>query len=365
MAGYENGSVFEQNIFREADLPRSHTEGIDMSRLEGMTKAEKNFYVGECYYDENVSTSPGLLAGFHEISDSEGKKAFASYYERYIDDPHGLLSESPEVFDFYKERIFYGREYGLTGMDAFMNKTAPERSRETLEQKEFVSLLPRTELRDGQINNCDKPFSYGNAERMAEIMDFHKGDTGLLPFAPDRMVACRNLMALCGHRFSEGDVTKHAVDSGIITYDPLYLEGFPHAGNDVVIPRIIREMSGVETQAMNFSEMANPAEEIAGKLDQGYRGLVAYNSSIMNRTAEEAEIPVNKMMEKVFNWSANEASTLECAVRDSRTGEVKGFYICDSTANEAKRYVEADRLMKALDVKHSTILFTDRPYLDE
>ena len=38
--------------------------------------------------------------------------------------------------------------------------------------------------------------------------------------------------------------------------------------------------------------------------------------------------------------------------------------ICDSTRNEAMRYVEADRLMKALDVKHGTVLFTKSPYLD-
>ena len=79
----------------------------------------------------------------------------------------------------------------------------------------------------------------------------------------------------------------------------------------------------------------------------------------------EAEQPFGKIMENLPFISANQASVLECAVRDGSTGEVRGFYICDSEAKEPQRYVEADRLLKALDVKNSTILFTKEAYLDE
>ena len=47
------------------------------------------------------------------------------------------------------------------------------------------------------------------------------------------------------------------------------------------------------------------------------------------------------------------------------TGKVKGFYICDSTANDACRYIEADRATKALDVKNGLVLFTKDAYLDK
>lgn len=364
MSGFENTSDYGRIYLQDSTPPTSHLEGFDSSRLEGIAQAEKNLLIGEYHFEEEVASSPGLLEKYQQISPQGSKEEFASYYERYISDPHTLMEKQPELYEFFKDRIFYGREYGLDGMEAFLNRTAAEQpsNAEALENIiETSARLPRTEIHDVQIENCSQPFSYGNAAQMSEKLDFHKGDSGLLPIAPDRIVACRNLMALCGKPFTEGDVTMHAVDNEYMAYDPLYLKGFSHDLNELIMPDIIQGMSGIETHAIDLSELKNPAETIAAQLDHGYRGLIVYNSAILNRSTAQA----GKLADHLPFQSANEASALECAVRDGKTGNVTGFYICDSTANHATRYVEADRVIRALSVRNGTILMTNKPYPED
>jgi len=366
----ENFSNSEQNGLRESELPQSHREGIDPSRLEGLNETEKNLLVGEHVFEDRLEHSPGLKGAFREIAEEGSKEEFASLYERYVDDSKALKAQDPQTYAFFRDRIFHGKEYNLNGMEKFMRDTAPNRAEQTAEAKPNVELnasettLPKTELHHAEITNCQRPFSYGNLMEMVKKMDFDIGDTALLPLAPDRMVAVRNLMALCGKEFSEADVTKHAVDNNYMAYDPLYLKGFSHSANDTFLPFITNEMGDIRIEPLEFTEAENPAETMAALLDQGHRGMVTYNPALLYRTDAEAATPKGKLLEK-FPHSANETSTLLCAVRDGNTGKTAGFMICDSAREHKSRYVEADQLVKAMDVKHGQALFTKQPYLDK
>lgn len=360
----ENTSRYEQNGMRVNDLPQTHSEGINSSRLEGLDDREKSRLVGENYFVNEVANAPGTLDAFRDISKEGSRKEFANLYERYVHDPRNLEVENPQAYDFFRDRIFYGKEYGLNGMEKFMRDTAPRRNEERIVETAVTeALLPITKLHHGEIRNCDDPYSHGDVMKMSKQMDYIPGDTGLLPIAPDRMVACRNLMVLCGKDVTESSVETYAVDHEIVAYDPLYLKGFSQGSNDVFIPSIIRGMSGIEVYAPDLEKSGNPAESMAEMLDRGHRGMVTYNPALLNRTDAEATTPMGKLLEK-FPHSANETSTLLCAVRDGNTHQVAGFMICDSKKNMAARYVEADRLMKAMDVKDGLALFTKNPYLD-
>ena len=359
----ERTSNYESNGLLENRLPKDHLEGIDASRLEGMQEAERNRFVGEHYFREEVETAQGDLQAFQEVSLKGTAEEFADLYERYVDAPRELEANNPEAYTFFRDRIFYGKEFHLNGMEKFMRDTAPNRAEQSAEIPAVTDaapnndLLPRVELHNPHITNCKNPVSHGNVMHMAEKMDFVKGDTGMLPIAPDRMVACRNLMALCGREFSEADVTRYCVDDGMVAYDPLYLKGFSYDANDIFLPAIIRGMSGVEMYKPDLAETGDPAEAMADLLDRGHRGIVTYNPALLNLTDTEADSPKGKLLEKLPH-SANETATLLCAVRDGNTGKTAGFFICDSTRNEAARYVEASRMMKAMDVKHGEALFS-------
>ena len=362
----EGTSMLEQYGLRKGELPETHLEGMAPSQLEGLNEAEKTRLVGEHYFVEDVSQSPGTLAAFQKISSEGTKEEFASYYERYVNDSRDLEVKEPQVYDFFRDRIFYGKEFNLSGMEKFMRDTAPdtkERVASTVDITSTENLLPRTALHYS-IPNCRNPFSYGDIGRMAEKMDYKKGDTALLPIAPDRMVACRNLMALCGEHFTEADVTKFAVDQKMVAYDPLYLKGFSYDNNEIFLPDIIRGMSGVEVYKPELFESGDPVEAMAALLDRGHRGMVTYNPTLLSRADPEAVPPATQLLDKMTR-SAKETSTLLGAVRDGDTGKVTGFMICDSTKNEVTRYVEADRLMYAMNVKHGHALFTKQPYLDK
>jgi len=365
---FEKMSNFESKGLHENDLPQTHLEGINTSSLEGMNETERNRFIGEHYFQKEVETAQGTLQAFQEVSQEGTKKEFASLYERYVDAPRELEAENPVAYAFFRDRIFYGKEFHLNGMEKFMRDTAPRHIEQTMdaptitEAKTDTKLLSKMELHSPNITNCEKPFCHGNVMEMANQMDFVKGDApATLPIAPDRMVACRNLMVLCGKEVTEADVTWFAVDHEIVSYDPLYLKGFSHSSNDVILPSIIRGMSGVEIYKPDLAETGDPAEAMADLLDRGHRGMVTYNPALLNRTDAEAATPMGKLLEK-FPHSANETSTLLCAVRDGNTGKTAGFFICDSTRNEAARYVEAGRLMKAMDVKYGEALFTRESY---
>ncbi|MBQ7917007.1 MAG: hypothetical protein IJ315_09535 [Firmicutes bacterium] len=346
MRNWESLENLEQRNGLERDFPENHLENMKLDQLEKMSPTDAAKEIGRNVFQNSVVKYAGDRGAFMRLEKEGNADVFGEYYSKYVNHPETLRSENPEMYKFMQDRVFFGREY--EGKDG-----AGE------------GILPKTQIVDSRIENCDDPFSYGDVEKMSEKLDAAQGDTGLIPIAASRMVACRNLMALCGHKFTEGEVTSFAVDHEYMAYDPMVLGGFSHELDDMILPDIIRGMSNIETYEPNILEAENAAEAMADLLDHGQRGLVVYNAGILNRTPMEAEQPFGKIMENLPFISANQASVLECAVRDGSTGEVRGFYICDSEAKEPQRYVEADRLLKALDVKNSTILFTKEAYLDE
>lgn len=310
-----------------------------------------------------------MKGAFRKIAKEDSKEEFVSLYGRYVENPEDLKRKDPQTYEFFRDRVFNGRENGVSGIEKFMRDTAPNRTERTMERT-FVDIypnggvLPRTEVFHSDVINCENPISYGDANEMAEKMDYIQEDTSMLPIAPARMVACRNIMALCGKKFTQDDVTKHVVDIEMMPYDPLALEGFSNGENELIIPTIIRRMSGIEVYRPDLAESGDPVESLASLLDHGHRGMVVYNPTLLNRSDVDATTPIEKLLDKLPR-SANETSTLLCAVRDGNTGKPAGFIICDSTKNEATRYVEAERLMKAMDVKNGMVLFTRDSYLDK
>lgn len=362
----EINSAYEQSKRNEYESLNPHCEGMDPKKLEGLSDTERNRVVGEHVYETRLEGSAGLRGAFQDIAEKGTKKEFVQLYDRYISDARNMREKDPDAYEFFKERIFHGREYGLNEMEQFMRDTAPD----TKDDKLIVELypnggvLPKTELDRWDITNCKRPFCYGDLDQMEEKMDISRqGDTGLLPIAADRMVACRNMMALCGKEFSQDDLVRYAVDSGFVEYDPLYMDGFSHGSNEVFLSMISRGLGDIEIYDPHLTEADDPAEELAKLLDHGQRGMVTYNPAVLNRTEDEASTLKGKILENLPR-PANETNAILGAVRDGTTGKVAGFMLCDSSRRDRSYYVGADRLIKAMDVPSGGALFTKKPYLD-
>ena len=95
------------------ELPQSHLEGLNISNLEKLSRPQYTKEVGKHVFSDTVETSPGLLGAFRELEKSGSQEQFAQHYSKYITHPGFLNRENPDMYNFLRDRIFHGREYGV------------------------------------------------------------------------------------------------------------------------------------------------------------------------------------------------------------------------------------------------------------
>lgn len=362
----EQLAILEQRESTGIELPKSHLENIESRNLEGADLSSTLKTIGECCFDRVVMPFPGLRYGFSEISGSNSRKYFADCYCRYITSPKELREEKPEIYAFMRDRLFYGKEY----LD--VRSPLPE-----LYSANEIT-LERNIIVDDSITNCQRPFSYGDAESMSRKMDYFQGDINMGAEGTCGLVSSRNLMALCGKEFTEKETAIFSWKNGFAEWYELLPPEKRGAIYDERVCSMIKGMSGIDTERVVYSETPFTADDIAEKLDRGYRGMFIHNFGVLHENYRIGKTLIGKIAEKipvesVSRWIGehcqteygDHVATFECAVRDGNTGKVAGFYICDSALHERKMYVEADQLMKALDVKDGAVVFTTKPYPDK
>ena len=105
------GLKWMENAYKNIhDIPRTHMEGLE-KQLENLSKLDASLEVGKKYFEEEVQGSAGLLGPFRELSKDGGKEQFAKHYSDYLNRPESMKKENPDMYQFMKDRVFYGREY--------------------------------------------------------------------------------------------------------------------------------------------------------------------------------------------------------------------------------------------------------------
>lgn len=375
---FEKLGEFEQINITGKELPQSHLEGIAPAQFENMNNIDRIKLGGEQVFTEKVETQAGIRGAFEEVAQEGTKEEFVKNYEQYVMNPQELQREKPEIYDFFCDRIFYGREYIQNGMEEFMEKTAPKEKALCEVYGPEERTLKQTAINDSAVTNCSRPFSYGNAEVISEKMDFVQGDIGMGATGTCGIDSSRNLMALCGKEFTEKETAIFAKDH----YMGMWGTELPDAKRGGLsvdqVTALIKGMSGIETEYLTDKNCELNAELIADKLDHGYRGILLHDAgaihgeqhtekTVMGELADAIPLkPVSDYISNNFETRGiNHAATFECAVRDGDTGKVAGFYICDSGWGEKKMYVEADAVEKAINVRSGGVVFTKQPYLNE
>lgn len=361
----EQLAILEHRESTGIELPKSHLENLESRNWEGKDLSLSMKTIGECCFDRSVMPFPGVRYGFFEISGSNTREYFADCYCRYVTSARELQEEKPEIYAFMRDRIFYGKEYFET----------PSPLPELYSANEIT--LKRNRIVDDSITNCQRPFSYGDAESMSKKMDYIQGDINMRAEGTCGLVSSRNLMALCGKEFTEKETALFSWENGFADWYELLPAEKRGAIYENFVCTMIKGMSGIDAERVVYSENPFTAEEIAEKLDRGYRGMFIHNFGLLHDYSGGKTL-IGKIAEKipvesVSRWIEEHAhteygdhvATFECAVRDGNTGKVAGFYICDSALHEKKMYVEADQLMKALDVEDGAVVFTTKPYLDK
>ncbi|MBP3684098.1 MAG: hypothetical protein J6J12_03940 [Oscillospiraceae bacterium] len=357
--------IREFNRPGKTELPRFHLELLGAEALEQLTNKPTSDVlsaVSEKIFQDEVSAKAGLEGAFLDAAREGTRKEFSQAYEDYVLSPRELEVSNPEMYQFLKERIFLGQEYTLQGMEDFQNKTAPRSWEATQELQPMEIPLPASENIPGMLEKYrildpeigeGTYYSHGSAAEMAKVMDIHQGDNRFGALGTCGLVSVRNLLALCGD-----DVT----ESELVTFAKIY----EYADFDSILPseklgsvyvsRLpeLTERHGVSTELTKSMSM----EQIADKLDHGYRGLFVHNAALLEGVDQGSFSLAGKL--------ADHVATFESAVRDG-SGNVKGFYVGTSSytdSADAQHYVSVENMEKALDVKGGALLFTTEPYLN-
>lgn len=96
-----------------SEFPSAHLEKLDIASLEKLTLQETAECVGSNCYSNYIEKSSGILGDFSELSGDGGKDVFVKFYSEYVNEPGQLKEDNPEMYNFMRERIFFGREYEI------------------------------------------------------------------------------------------------------------------------------------------------------------------------------------------------------------------------------------------------------------
>lgn len=153
---------------------------------------------------------------------------------------------------------------------------------------------------------------------VAPMLDYQQGDNAYGYEGDCGLVSVSNVLQLSGIDASEDDVVQVAVENGLCNSDPSLP---PSALGGVSDENVIALLDhyGVDAQVYYPGEAGGTYEDIAAALENGQCVTMGVNAGYL---WDEPNY--------VDSGNANHQIVLTSAARDAGTGEVTGFYICDS-----------------------------------
>jgi len=209
-------------------------------------------------------------------------------------------------------------------------------------------MLPETRY---DVPDVEVAIVSGDPEGAAQIVDFVQGDEVEGAEGTCGLTSIANICRLSGMEVTEGEVVTYALENGLCGYNP-WEPGETGGVNDEQMVEILRDY-GIEADAYDADQY--DLEFVAQAIESG-RGVIAGvdAGTLWNDPAYTDTICGHR--------AANHAITLTGVARDAETGNVAGFYICDSGAGDACRYISAEEFHEmcgAGDIEFDSFIITD------
>ena len=173
----------------------------------------------------------------------------------------------------------------------------------------------------GEIPGVDHAVVFGNPLELGERLDFMQGfDNEYGAFGTCGLTSISNICKIYGMEVSEPEVVRYAMEN-----DLCEKVGPGVMGGGVTTMQAIEILKhyGIASHC-EFADVATP-ERIAEAIEGGYGVILGVNSGVL----QDREW-------KVYNEEGviqtTHYVTVTGTVRDAETGELKGFYLCDSSA---------------------------------
>ena len=220
------------------------------------------------------------------------------------------------------------------------------------EIEEIEPILPM-EL-SAEVPGMDRAMVCGDPFRLGEILDYQQGfDNPYGATGTCGLTSVSNICKMAGMDVTEPEVVEYAMENDqCIKDDPKYHGRGTTIGNDLAV----LSHYGIEAHC-EFSDTAD-GERLAEAIEGGHGVILGVNSGIL----QDREWKVENAEGEVVS---NHAVCLTGTVRDPDTGELAGFYLCDSSSQRpdgGKIFITLDQLDECYtNVKESFAIITDDP----
>ncbi|MCD7824117.1 MAG: hypothetical protein LUG86_08925 [Oscillospiraceae bacterium] len=228
----------------------------------------------------------------------------------------------------------------------------PEDVQDIDEIEDFNKILPMEV--SSEVPGMEKAIICGDPIRLGDELDFQQGfDNPYGAFGTCGLNAISNICHIGGKDVSEVEVVEYAMENGLCTRDdPKF-----HGGGTTIGQQLrLLDHYGFPSHC-EFSEVAS-SERLAAAIEGGHGVLLGLNSGLL----QDREW---KIYNDAGEITATHAVCLTGTVRDVETGELKGFYLCDSSSQSpegGRVFVTLEEFDECYsDVQGSYAVITDDP----
>ena len=203
------------------------------------------------------------------------------------------------------------------------------------EISDIPKILP-AEVTD-QVPGMERAIICGDPIKLGDRLDFQQGfDNPYGAFGTCGLTSISNICTIAGMEVSEPDVVEYAMENNLCEQGSS--SAFGGGGTTIKNQIEILEHYGIEAHC-EFAETATP-QRLAEAIEGGHGVILGLNSGILQNREW-----------KIYNdngeIAASHAVCLTGTVRSAETGELIGFYMCDSsgqTPDAGRTFVTLEKL---------------------
>ena len=209
------------------------------------------------------------------------------------------------------------------------------------------------ELTDA-VPGLDQAVVYGDPFTLGDTLDYQQGfDNPYGAFGTCGLTSVANVGTMAGLDITEPEVVDFAMNNNLCEKP-----GDGVLGGGVIISQTLKILSHYRLDShCEMADVASP-NRLAECIEGGHGVILGVNSGIMQGRDW-------KVLDKNREITTTHYVTLTGTVRDAESGEIKGFYMCDSSAarsDAGSLFVSLDLLKKGYtDVKGAHAIITNDP----
>lgn len=205
------------------------------------------------------------------------------------------------------------------------------------------------------VPNAERVVVTGNPEEVEKYLDSVQGDEVQGARGTCGLTSIANICRLNGLDVTEGMVVTYALENNLCRYDPWNPDDTGGTSGDQVAAILRAYGIGAHFNDVNVYNV----EALAEAIDSG-RGVIAGVDAGVLWDAPDCSRTIYGMP------VSNHYITLTGVARDASTGEIAGFYICDSgrqLESDACRYIPIEKFSEAYgpQIYGADAIITDMP----